>query len=142
MAIDDGNDFDRPSPPPVKKESGGPSPLSLAWTATLSALLTLTALIAALKFFPRAEVYSGIAAGWLTAVLNYAMLVRLIQGLTSQSTGAGKLRMAGLLVLKMLLLIAVIAGAFWWLKVDALAFAAGYMCLIATALLLSLVASP
>lgn len=122
-------------------DDGTAPALSLAWTVGVSTAVTALALIAALKFFPRAEVYSGIVAGWLTAVLNYLTLVKIIRGLLSEGSGRGKIKMAGFLVLKLALLIAIIAVAFWWIKVDVLAFVAGYMCLISVALGLGLVNS-
>lgn len=120
---------------------GSALPLPLTQTIVCSAVLTLLALIVSLKFFPSAKVYSGIISGWLIGVLNYASLVKVIQGMFTERSGVGKMKMGVLLVLKMLALVAIIAAAFWWIKVDVMAFVAGYVCLIAAALLTSLIAS-
>lgn len=118
-----------------------PGTSSLFFTIVLSLVTTLVALGFCYLYFPERDVLLGVVAGAVFAIPNYVLWVKLVEKLTSTGGGGKNLSLFMLLGLKMLLIVGVVGASFMILKVHALAFAAGFFCLILVVILQNLVAS-
>lgn len=103
----------------------------------LSVVFTVGVLFAALKSFPTAAIYSGVVFGWVLGCLNFSLLFTVIRKVIAPDAPAQKGRMAVLLALKLFVFLGIVAAAFWWLHVDVIAFAAGFMTVILAAMIVS-----
>jgi hypothetical protein len=122
-------------------QNNKPGTSSLFLTIVLSLVTTLVVLGFCYFYFPEREVLLGVVAGAAFGIPNYVLWVKLVEKLTQSGGGKKNLSIFMLLGLKMLLIIGVVGASFMILKVHALAFAAGFFCLILVVILQNLVTS-
>lgn len=86
------------------------------------------------RFYPGEGHFIGMILGLVLALTNYAFLTKIVvkvlkQDYTPRAKLAGA-KLAGLFVLKMAFIAALVYFAFWVIQVDVLAFVLGYMNII------------
>lgn len=102
--------------------------LNIKHTVMATLILGTVILAVFIYFQPKTAVYMGGALGLLLAVVNFVLMVRILEKLLKPE--AKKAILVFWLVLKIMFLIGVVVLAFWVWQVDVLAFSIGYLCLV------------
>ena len=107
--------------------------LSLKTIERISLILSGIALLLAAIFAPTWQVFTGLIAGSLIAILNFKSLRRVTTKMLNE--GKGKSRNGLRFFIKIILLFGIVGGLIFYVKVDAVAFLAGFSTIVVAILI-------
>lgn len=92
--------------------------------------ISIASLVAALIFHPTTAIICGLFSGTLVAVLNFRFIRRLVSKMLDEGSLGGKSRNGLRFFVKMIILIAVVGALIFYIKVNPLAFIAGFSSIV------------